>query len=114
MALSQRVKLHSGVRVSTLDGRMVECHVVVRISVPIVKLSDMNASAAFYCEVLGFRKHDEYLASPDGPAYLTVLLGSAILHLSSIRMGIACDSERRYRDRCRWALRSMRLPCERQ
>lgn len=57
--------------------------VAVRISVPIVKVRDIKASEFFYCSVLGFQKRDEYLATQDGPAYLTVSLGSAVLHLSS-------------------------------
>lgn len=57
--------------------------VAVRSSIPIVKVRDMNASEAFYCAVLGFQKRGEYLASADGPAYMTVSLGSAALHLSS-------------------------------
>jgi uncharacterized glyoxalase superfamily protein PhnB len=55
----------------------------IRISIPIVKVSDIRASEMFYCSVLGFVKRDEYFASPDGPAYLTVTHGGSILHLSS-------------------------------
>jgi catechol 2,3-dioxygenase-like lactoylglutathione lyase family enzyme len=55
----------------------------VRGSVPIVKVSDMQASESFYCTILGFRKLGGYSASAEGPAYLTVSLGSAVLHLSS-------------------------------
>ena len=57
--------------------------VAVRIAVPIVKVRDMKASETFYCSVLGFQKRDEYLATQEGPAYVTVSLGSAVLHLSS-------------------------------
>lgn len=55
----------------------------VRHSVPILKVSDIQASERFYCSVLGFRKRGEYFATPDGPAYMTVSHGGAILHLSS-------------------------------
>jgi len=55
----------------------------MRRSIPILKVSDIRASEAFYCSVLGFQKRGEYLATPDGPAYMTLSRGGAILHLSS-------------------------------
>ena len=55
----------------------------VRHSIPIVKVSDIEAAENFYCSVLGFEKRGEYFAAPDGPAYMTVAHGGAILHLSS-------------------------------
>jgi uncharacterized glyoxalase superfamily protein PhnB len=66
-----------------LEGKEMEDAVNVRSSIPIVKVSDIDVAEAFYCAVLGFQKRGEYLASPDGPAYMTVSLGSSVLHLSS-------------------------------
>jgi len=55
----------------------------VKYSVPIIKASDIRVSEKFYCSVLGFQKRGEYLSTPDGPAYMTISHGSALLHLSS-------------------------------
>jgi catechol 2,3-dioxygenase-like lactoylglutathione lyase family enzyme len=66
-----------------VEGEEMEDAVAVRSSIPIVRVSDIKAAEAFYCSVLGFQKRGEYLASPDGPAYMTVSLGSSVLHISS-------------------------------
>ena len=55
----------------------------IRHSVPIIRVSDIGAAEYFYCSVLGFTKRGEYVATADGPAYMTVSRDGAILHISS-------------------------------
>jgi uncharacterized glyoxalase superfamily protein PhnB len=55
----------------------------VKRVVPIIKVSDIRLAMDFYCSVLGFAKDFQYLASPDGPAYVGISLDGNQLHLST-------------------------------
>ena len=50
--------------------------------VPVLKVTDAQASADFYCEVLGFTKDWEHRFADDFPLYVSVSRDQLCLHLS--------------------------------
>ena len=57
--------------------------------VPILKVADARASAAFYCDVLGFQLDWEHQFGEGFPLYMQVSRDPLFLHLSEHSGGIA-------------------------
>ncbi len=56
----------------------------MKLSIPVIKVDDMNTAGQFYCEMLGFRELFRNQPTQDAnPAYVGFRRDQAILHVSS-------------------------------
>lgn len=51
--------------------------------VPLLRVTDINRTVAFYCRTLGFVEEFRYSASHNGPTYVGLSLEGQSLHLST-------------------------------
>ncbi len=58
---------------------------MLKRAIPLLHVTESSAAERFYCGQLGFRLASIYRADPQraDPAYLTIVRGDAVLHVSS-------------------------------